>query len=586
MIPIALEILLGTPHVFTSDQRTTTILENSMRRRGASPDDIKRALYLAALSQFCIYVPTIESSSSTSSRSNSAGIHHKSWPYGRGHPLHLTAVVKQTCTIQDFHNALRARDPLGIGFDSSTDSLLELIWGLLSWDPSKRVTAAQALKHPYFQKGIDHDHHHHHGVDENNKAMTPQLLDPNISATIEESKTRFVCPKCAKSFEMWNSCHVHMSSRRHGQFCDFNRTIDAVPQCLNAHSMLPTHPTSGYCDIQGRRRTIEDFHSIHLHQDHQFYGVFDGHWGNLASKYSARFMYRKVKGYLHDIDEHILSDGDIWKKKVEENLNNAFHDLHNGFLQEAVAMSPGGIMVKSGTTATILMVTNEAVIVANVGDSRAILSIGASYDDNDNDINTNNPTPQTKRKDLGSSASALQLTFDHIASDPQEKLLIESKGGFIKSSGTVDRVNETLAVTRSIGNVPMMSLLSRSPHVWAMRKKDVQNICQKQKQNYDDKDATNISVQSMPCFVILASDGLWDVVSNQEAIDLVISVLRKYRIEQNSSSSFEMNEKEEESNSFSWEDGGAFQLAAQYLTQEAYVRGSTDNIGVCVVAIV
>jgi len=248
-------------------------------------------------------------------------------------------------------------------------------------------------------------------------------------------------------------------------------------------------------------------------------------------------------------------------------------------------MSPGGIMVKSGTTATILMVTNEAVIVANVGDSRAILSIGASYDDNDNDINTNNSTPQTRRKDLGSSASALQLTFDHIASDPQEKLLIESKGGFIKSSGTVDRVNGTLAVTRSIGNVPMMSLLSRSPHVWAMRKKDVQNICQKQQHKYDDKDTTSNSVQTMPCFVILASDGLWDVVSNQEAIDLVISVLRKYRIEQNSSFSFEMNEKEE-SNSFSWEDGGAFQLAAQYLTQEAYVRGSTDNIGVCVVAIV
>jgi len=35
----------------------------------------------------------------------------------------------------------------------------------------------------------------------------------------------------------------------------------------------------------------------------------------------------------------------------------------------------------------------------------------------------------------------------------------------------------------------------------------------------------------------------------------------------------------------SMEDGGAFQLAAEVLTQEAYVRGSTDNIGVCVVAI-
>lgn len=29
----------------------------------------------------------------------------------------------------------------------------------------------------------------------------------------------------------------------------------------------------------------------------------------------------------------------------------------------------------------------------------------------------------------------------------------------------------------------------------------------------------------------------------------------------------------------------AFQVAAEWLTQEAYIRGSTDNIGVCVVAV-
>jgi serine/threonine protein phosphatase PrpC len=36
----------------------------------------------------------------------------------------------------------------------------------------------------------------------------------------------------------------------------------------------------------------------------------------------------------------------------------------------------------------------------------------------------------------------------------------------------------------------------------------------------------------------------------------------------------------------SWEEGGAFQEAAERLTQEAFVRGSTDNIGVCVIAVI
>ena len=69
------------------------------------------------------------------------------------------------------------------------------------------------------------------------------------------------------------------------------------------------------------------------------------------------------------------------------------------------------------------------------------------------------------------------------------------------------------------------------------------------------------------CFIILASDGLWDVVSNDQAVDLVAQTIESY--EKNSTK----------------HAGGAFQEASEVLTLEAYVRGSTDNIGVCVVAI-
>ena len=78
-------MLLGTPNVFTVDQRTTALLSNRLRKEGASERDIQRALYLAALSQFCIYVPT-----------ESEG---KSWPLRRGDPLHDVNVVKNKCTL-------------------------------------------------------------------------------------------------------------------------------------------------------------------------------------------------------------------------------------------------------------------------------------------------------------------------------------------------------------------------------------------------------------------------------------------------------------------------------------------------------
>jgi len=79
----------------------------------------------------------------------------------------------------------------------------------------------------------------------------------------------------------------------------------------------------------------------------------------------------------------------------------------------------------------------------------------------------------------------------------------------------------------------------------------------------------HLASDGVPCFIVLASDGLWDVVSNQEAVDMVAQVV----------------EAHDNRHGIRWEDGGAFQEAAEVLTQEAYVRGSTDNIGVCVIAI-
>lgn len=57
------------------------------------------------------------------------------------------------------------------------------------------------------------------------------------------------------------------------------------------------------------------------------------------------------------------------------------------------------------------------------------------------------------------------------------------------------------------------------------------------------------------------SDALFrDVMSNQEVVEMVTEAINK-------------------------NGESPFQVAAEWLTQEAYIRGSADNIGVCVVAI-
>lgn len=499
---IALELLLGTPNVFSVDQRTTALLTNKLKKEGASEEDIQRALYLAALSQFCIYIPQ-------------SGVSPARWPLGETDPLFNAAMVKQSCTLQDFHHALRARDPLGLGFDSTSDALLHLIWNLLAWDPLERMTATDALRHPYFSN-ID--------LDQSSPSDVASLmLDPRMDIKRTDSIIQFVCPKCNRIFQDWRSCQKHATTRKHAKFCVYNRSD--LPTCLNAHTLLPAHPFSGYCDIQGRRRTIEDFHSIHLHSSHQFYGVFDGHTGNLAAKFAASTFYEQIYGRLSAME---ISYGQPeWKGMVQKILVEVFEEIHFRFLKAAVTAP--FVMDQSGTTATVLYVNEYAILIANVGDSRAVLS----YMDN-------------------GVFSAIPMTVDHIASSSDERFLVEKRGGVITSNGGIDRVNGTLAITRSIGDASLSPLLSRVPHVSLASRKELRETC-----GY-------LSQSTVPCFIVLASDGLWDVLTNQEAVDMVVEVVNYYE---------------------SWQETNAFQEAAERLTQEAYIRGSTDNIGVCVVAI-
>lgn len=218
-----------------------------------------------------------------------------------------------------------------------------------------------------------------------------------------------------------------------------------------------------------------------------------------------------------------------WKGYVFQKFSEIFEEIHEQFLK-AVSISSISGMDQSGTTATIMYMNRHVVLIASVGDSRAILS----------------------SKDKNGEMSFLQLTEDHVASSEKERELVYQRGGMVSKEGATYRVNGSLAVTRSIGDSALSQYLSREPHVVAMTRSEMHESCGLNR-----------------CFVVLASDGLWDVMSNQEVVDMVDEVLDSFNSTQ----------------TVNWKEGGAFQEAAERLTQEAYVRGSTDNIGVCVVSI-
>jgi len=118
-----------------------------------------------------------------------------------------------------------------------------------------------------------------------------------------------------------------------------------------------------------------------------------------------------------------------WKVEIEDAMTEAFRELHFDFL-EATSQVPHAFMDQSGTTATSVFLTSSSVVVASLGDSRAVLS---SFNERDGEL------------------SAIQLTNDHVASDPIERKLVEERGGQVIHVNGVDRVNGVLAITRSIG---------------------------------------------------------------------------------------------------------------------------------------
>lgn len=158
----------------------------------------------------------------------------------------------------------------------------------------------------------------------------------------------------------------------------------------------------------------------------------------------------------------------------------------------------------AGTTALLAIMEENHLIVANVGDSRGVM--------------------------CDSRGNAIPVSFDHKPQQMREQKRIEAAGGYIAFNG-VWRVAGVLATSRAMGDYPL---------------KDKKFVIA-------DPDILTFDLADhKPMFLILASDGLWDTFSNEEAVKFI-----KERL----------NESD---------------FGAKSLTLQAYYRGSVDNITVLI----
>mmetsp|Transcript_15976 Transcript_15976/g.20884 ORF Transcript_15976/g.20884 Transcript_15976/m.20884 type:complete len:518 (+) Transcript_15976:473-2026(+) len=187
-------------------------------------------------------------------------------------------------------------------------------------------------------------------------------------------------------------------------------------------------------------------------------------------------------------------------------MKNAFTAVDKDFVNNG---HPDG-----STACAVSIVGGRRVVCANAGDSRAIVV----------------------RRD----GSIVRLSRDHKPGIPDETRRISELGGRVIYWGRW-RVEGLLAVSRSIGDASLKPYITAEPE-----------ICE-----YD--------IGKDDWFLVVSSDGVWDVMDNEEAAHVVIA----------SSCAMEDGQLQIDTDRFKW--------AARNLCEHARSCGSSDNFSVIVV---
>ncbi|XP_047972212.1 probable protein phosphatase 2C 6 [Salvia hispanica] len=254
------------------------------------------------------------------------------------------------------------------------------------------------------------------------------------------------------------------------------------------------------------------------HLTGHFYGVYDGHGGSQVANYCGDHLHLALNEEL-DVMINNLDDNASCEEKWRRAFTRSFLKVDDeiGGKASLEPLAPETV----GSTAVVALVCSSHIIVANCGDSRGVLYRGKE---------------------------AIALSIDHKPNREDEYARIEASGGkVIQWNG--HRVFGVLAMSRSIGDRYLKPWIIPDPEVmFVPRTRD------------DD------------CLV-LASDGLWDVMTNDEACDLARKRILLWHKHNGSTLPLERGQGIDP----------AAQAAAEYLSNRALQKGSKDNISVVVV---
>ena len=277
------------------------------------------------------------------------------------------------------------------------------------------------------------------------------------------------------------------------------------------------------------------------------FATFDGHGGDGASK--------QLQLNLHNV---LAKQPDLSDTTLESAVTRAFHIMDWRLLTAAGKTLSDKRKSKtkslmrtrrkaanednhlSGATAAVVLVVQDDVskvnastslVVAWAGDSRVVLSTKGGV--------------------------AVDLSEDHKATRPDEKKRVQMAGGSVSSNG---RVGGDLAVSRAFGDImhkggtngdEFLQLISSTEEKDAGKLQEGPLIC--------TPDLCRRTIDKEDEFLVIASDGVWDVMTSQESVLYV----RRY---------LALN-------------GGDVDKCAKAIVKQALLLGSVDNVSAVIVVL-
>mmetsp|Transcript_16666 Transcript_16666/g.29969 ORF Transcript_16666/g.29969 Transcript_16666/m.29969 type:complete len:399 (+) Transcript_16666:167-1363(+) len=362
---------------------------------------------------------------------------------------------------------------------------------------------------------------------------TEALASPRHSVTATTTRHR---PTSVNLAETESKGHGRSLTSRHSEKRFFNEpTLEPSKCSMKVHGLVRAYAANTHPGIV--RPYNEDRVSIILNilspsspsepwPKCSFFGVYDGHGGAGCSDF--------LRDHLH---QFILKDPNF-PRNPKEALFQGFRAAELAFAKFSAAKGGDQLRDRSGSCAIVVLIVEDICYVANVGDSRAVMS--GNY-----------------------GTRTIPLSKDHKPNEESETKRIVEAGG---------RIYQTTATVKSAEGIPEQVL---GPHRVSPGRLSVSRTfgdLEAKLPRYGGNLRVVISDPDIKCFrlkddydfIILCSDGIFDKLSNREVIQSVwgsLSSRKFYTLDQ------------------------LCAMAVEDLLTESFKRRSLDNVTAVMIAL-